>query len=178
MTAERHDAPLGEAEMLIARRQWCSSLGWAKQPYPGEAGIAGFGAGWRAAARLSEIMSSVEAAARKMLAASDQFVRDTGLEHSDLITDAAEELRSALKNADPQDAVTENTAKDHAPAESAPPAVPCVVVPIEVLDFLMGCGQLEGRYFGDIGPLNDKFWWRKFIRRAAGYRLPYERSSP
>ncbi len=55
------------------------------------------------------------------------------------------------------------------------PAQRCVAVPIEVMDFLMGCGQLEGRNFGDIGPSNEKYWWRKFIRHADGYRLPYER---
>jgi SpoVK/Ycf46/Vps4 family AAA+-type ATPase len=42
-----------------------------------------------------------EPALRRLIAASDQFVKDTGLKHGDLITDAVEAARPLLLEASP-----------------------------------------------------------------------------
>lgn len=45
--------------------------------------------------------------------------------------------------------------------------LPDVIISREVADFLLGVGPLEGRWFGDTGPIENgyrkQFWWRKYI---------------
>ena len=47
--------------------------------------------------RLMAERAELEAALRSFLDASDQFVRDTGLKHGDLITERAEDARKVLR---------------------------------------------------------------------------------
>ena len=47
--------------------------------------------------RLLHEREQLVAALRKCVAASDQFVRDTGLRHGDLITDATDDARALLR---------------------------------------------------------------------------------
>ena len=50
-------------------------------------------------ARLRALNAELLAALERLVAASDQFVRDTGLKHGDLITDAADNARSIIARA-------------------------------------------------------------------------------
>lgn len=48
-----------------------------------------------------------------------------------------------------------------------------VEIPREVYDFLMGEGQLEGVWFGELNKgLPGHFWWRGVLRSGAGWPEP------